>query len=726
MNPILAGYMVLTVMLSSGVTFAQTKEASTGIRIRSLLPEKPLARALRPAGIIAEIENRNDTPTKVKVSIKLPKGVKLVNGEQIKEITIGDASSETLRWEIEAPESALYAITVNASSKEESFETTYSMSFLPSVEMKKLPYIPEPVPVKTAILVGAHNCPLWEASKYSMWSQLLKHPERTPALGFYAQENPEVADWETKWAVEHGVDYFIYCWYRASQGEPVKMNFGSAIHEALFKSKFVSKMKFTIMWENQSKGLAGVANEQDLMENLLPFWIENYFKHPSYVKIDNKPLLFIYRPEFLIDDLGSIENVRKAFDLMREACKKAGFDGLYLLGEYRGQDPKPLELMKQLGLDYSFAYCWYVPDNPTPEKAVQTQLGYINKNQQMGILPQVVTVSQAWSGWADEGTIWKIPPKEFKTLLVGAKNIIRKFPKEQLGSKTLILDNWNEWGEGHYIAPYREYGFGYLDAVREVFTQAPKEHTDLIPEDIGMGPYDSTYSAYQKREDELRKLVSQKATIKGADEKGLVAWWAFDEEGNAPIALDSSGNRIGGKLRDAKRAKGVDGNALVCEGGCVEVPSQPRLSLTEGLTIACWVKTDVAGQANSWMVNRVFGGGTATGYRLGILEGFPCFEIPLTDWSHHLKANAPLPTGRWVHIAGTFDGKTMRIYVDGKEQGVMERSGPAKANDFHVCLGNFEVGHAAFFKGLLDEVKLYERALTPDEIMNQFQQYAAH
>ncbi len=35
-----------------------------------------------------------------------------------------------------------------------------------------------------------------------MWNQVLKHPERTPALGFYSQENPEVADWETKWAVE--------------------------------------------------------------------------------------------------------------------------------------------------------------------------------------------------------------------------------------------------------------------------------------------------------------------------------------------------------------------------------------------------------------------------------------------------------------------------------------------------------------------------------------------
>ena len=136
-------------------------------------------------------------------------------------------------------------------------------------------------------------------------------------VGILPQENPEVSDWETKWAVEHGVSFFVYCWYRASQGKPVEMRFGSAIHEALFKAKFTDKIKFTIMWENQSRGTSGVADEQDLLQNLLPFWIENYFRHPSYLKVDNKPVLFIYRPEFLIQDLGSVENVSKALDRMR-------------------------------------------------------------------------------------------------------------------------------------------------------------------------------------------------------------------------------------------------------------------------------------------------------------------------------------------------------------------------------------------------------------------------
>ncbi|MGA2257243.1 MAG: glycoside hydrolase family 99-like domain-containing protein [Thermoguttaceae bacterium] len=363
----------------------------------------------------------------------------------------------------------------------------------PSAGVAAKGYVPEPQPVRTEILVGAQNCPLWEADKPQMWNQVLKHPERTPALGFYSQENPEVADWETKWAVEHGVSFFVYCWYRNGQGGPVKMNFGSAIHDALLKSRYVSKMKFAIMWENQARGTAGVSNEADLMENLLPFWMESYFRHSSYLKIDNKPLLFIYRSEFLVQDLGGVDKVRAALDKMRAACRKAGFAGLYILGEYRGLDPKQLTLMRQLGLDYTFAYCWHVQGSPSPEKAIAAQLDYIDKTRRMGILPEVVTVSQGWSGWQDEGSIWKIPPRQYKELLEKAKAIIRTFPANELGSKMLLLDNWNEWSEGHYIAPHREYGFGYLDAVREVFSDVPNKHVDLLPRDVGMGPYDRAY-----------------------------------------------------------------------------------------------------------------------------------------------------------------------------------------------------------------------------------------
>ena len=740
-----SGFILPALMLFlPPLTDVHAAETNTTLHLRNFLCETPLGRAHRSATLSAAIENTGDASAKVTAQLVLPAGVRLLGGGTNVTVRLDGSTTRKLTWKIEAADAMSYDLKLQLCSGTSTLtNASMMMQFLPEMKPRKLPYIPEPTPASTQILVGAHNCPLWEADKTQMWANILRHPERTPALGFYAQENPEVADWETKWAAEHGVSFFIYCWYRSSQGEPVKMRFGSAIHDALFKSRFADKMKFTIMWENQSRGTSGVADERDLMTNLLPFWIENYFKYPGYLKVDNKPVLFIYRPEYLIKDLGSIEAVQRAFDKMRQACRDAGFAGLYLLGEYRGLDPKHLALMKQLGLDYTFAYCWHVPNNPTPQQAIDAQMEDIHKTQALGILPQVVTVSQAWSGWRDEGTIWKIPPRDFESLLRQAKEFIGTLPSGELGSKMLLLDNWNEWGEGHYIAPYREYGFGYLDAVRKVFSDAPEPHVDLLPEDIGRGPYDKPYWTLMQREDNLRKLTTKKILKVGAAEDGLIGWWAFDEAVNSPVAFDYSGHRLGGVLHFADgsphpsaavgvpasagphapapcRAKGLDGNALVCDGGCVIIENSPLLSPTNALTIECWVKADAGPLRNNWIVNRVFGGDPSAGYRLGVVEGKPCFQIPLKPWTHHLVGNTPLPTGQWVHLAATFDGQTMRLYMNGEECGTMSRPAPIKPNSFHLCLGNYELAHPAHFNGLLDEVRLYARALTAEEVHQHY------
>ncbi len=706
-----AAALVVACVLSAG---AGTRE---GVAIRTFQPVHPICRAMRPTPVTAVVVNEGDFDVEATARLAVPPGVRITEGAAAMTVRLGlNDGDRPVTWMLEADAAGQAEVGVRIDVGGKVVDARkLSIRFEPAVAMRKLPYIPEPVPAPTEILVGAHHCPLWEADKPGMWLNVLKHPERTPALGFYAQENPEVSDWETKWAVEHGISYFVYCWYRDGQGGPVKMRFGSAIHDALFKSRFMSRMKYTIMWENQDRGRAGVADENDLMRNLMPFWMENYFKHPGYLKVDNKPVLFIYRPEFLVDDLGGVTNVAKVFDRMRQACRDAGFDGLHILGEYRGLDPGHLKHMKTLGLDYSFAYCWPVPGSPPPARAVQVQLDCIRKTQAMAILPQVITVSQAWSGWRDEGSIWKIPPAEFEGLLREAKSIIATMPAGQLGSRMLLLDNWNEWGEGHYLAPYREHGFGYLDAVRRVFSTAPEAHEDLIPEDIGLGPYDTAIREHYEREAALRPLLTRKVVAPGTPE-GLIGWWTFDEEGDGPVAFDHSGHRLGGALTRIKRAPGQGGRALVCDGGGVTVPGNPRLSPTNALSVECWVRTEKAGQPNAWMVNRVFGGGETAGYRMGVVNGHPCFQVPVTAWSHHLRASVPLPVGRWVHLAGTFDGTTMRIYVDGEERGSMERAGPVGATDARLVLGNFDVGHPAHFDGWLDDVRIYDRALPPEAI----------
>ena len=76
----------------------------------------------------------------------------------------------------------------------------------------------------------------------------------------------------------------------------------------------------------------------------------NYFNQPCYLKIDNKPLLFVYDAHKLATDLGGVTNVASAFEQMREACRRAGFDGLYLLAEYRGLDAARTAIQEGYGL----------------------------------------------------------------------------------------------------------------------------------------------------------------------------------------------------------------------------------------------------------------------------------------------------------------------------------------------------------------------------------------
>ncbi|MDR1964200.1 MAG: glycoside hydrolase family 99-like domain-containing protein [Planctomycetaceae bacterium] len=490
-------FLFLTILFFLFINLVSAKEPT--IRENSFQSDCPIIRAERLFHFTAVIENEAQKEYRCRLTIPN-------DGTRFKEteMTKSNDGFPKHTWEVVSAVSGQKDFTLELLSGDKVIQkVTVSQMVLPPRQMEKLDSIPAPKPVATKILVGAHNCPLWETERAGLWNQVVnKHQERTPALGIYSQDNPEIADWETKWAIEHGISFFIYCWYRTSQGKAVETKFEKSVFDdALFKSKYGDQMKFTIMWENQSKGHSGIADEKDLMENLLPYWLEKFFKRDNYLKIDNKPVLFIYRPEVVSFDLGGDDKAKAAFDMMREGCKKAGFDGLYLLGEYRGTDPKVLSRYKNLGLDYTFAYCWYVPNSPPPNIVIETQLELIRKTQEMrDLIPQVVTLSQAWSGWRDEGSIWKLPPADFEILLRKGKEFVEtNIPKNELGSKMMILDNWNEWSEGHYLAPYREYGFGYLDAVRRVFSDAPEEHDDLIPSDIGLGPYDLPRKMFENR-----------------------------------------------------------------------------------------------------------------------------------------------------------------------------------------------------------------------------------
>jgi hypothetical protein len=88
---------------------------------------------------------------------------------------------------------------------------------------------------------------------------------------------------------------------------------------------------------------------------------------------------------------------------------------------------------------------------------------------------------------------WVLSPEDWRKLLEGTKRLIDKLPEGSIGRSIIVLDNWNEWSEGHYIFPHTGHGFQYLQAVREAFTKRDNLPDYRTPHILDLGPYDSEW-----------------------------------------------------------------------------------------------------------------------------------------------------------------------------------------------------------------------------------------
>lgn len=373
------------------------------------------------------------------------------------------------------------------------------------INRKIVDYVPEPEKVSSDYYIACHYFPGWRVKENgaSGFSKIVDFPERTPLMGYYDESDPEVIDWEIKWAREHGINCFIYCWYRrwGNMGKPLTKEGLYLAHQidALEKAKYKDMIDFAIMWECDNA--ASAENEKDVIENMLPFWVENYFSKPNYLKIDNKPVLFVYDYSFrFVNQFGGAKKTKRILDALRKEIKKYGFDGMVIQVEYRYDKREVLEMYKEAGFDNTFAYCWHTEERmPSQERVIETQ-EYLMKNH-LEFDPDftILTCSQSWDPYPwhrdqreklKKIVRWKLTPHNWRVLLEKVKAMADNMPDSALGKRFIMMDNWNEWGEGHYIAPHLSGGFKYLQAIREVFTKRDNLPDYRLPETLGFGPYD--------------------------------------------------------------------------------------------------------------------------------------------------------------------------------------------------------------------------------------------
>lgn len=341
-------------------------------------------------------------------------------------------------------------------------------------------YVPEPHPVKAGVLLGVQSCNLWrEGRAYAGWDYVYPYRDkRRPALGWYDEGDPEEIDWEIKWKVEHGIGFEQHCWYRPNNAinQPIKDGvLDQALIKGLFNARYSALARFTIMYTNQG---AGETNPRDWRENIIPYWIEYFFKDPRYLLLDGKPVLSIYDLKNFLASFGGTAGARQAITILREEVAKAGFPGILILMEDRSGDAKKLRTFKEIGCDACYAYTWGAAQ-ASVQRDKNLRQRRVAEAAGLGMLP---SISMGWDreAWGVHDGFW-LPKSDYRALAQWVKDeLLPGFAPAALGRRIVMLANWNEFGEGHFLMPSALAGFDYLDALREVFT-AGGTHEDLVP-----------------------------------------------------------------------------------------------------------------------------------------------------------------------------------------------------------------------------------------------------
>jgi hypothetical protein len=209
---------------------------------------------------------------------------------------------------------------------------------------------------------------------------------------------------------------------------------------------------------------------------------------------------------------------------------------------------------------------------------------------------------------------------------------------------------------------------------------------------------------------------------------GLVAAWKMDEAIGETI-LDELG-RYPGTLRNVNtswrplRTVAGENHCLSLDGtnDYAEITGYKGINGTASRTCSAWIKTS-GSTSNTVIVDW----GTASADQKWLFGVFSTGELAVYTWPSYIKTNRIVTDNQWHHVAavladdGTPNVNEIQLYVDGQLQATTVSSAQAinTAAAADVLLGAYDNAGAksGYFKGLIDDVRIYDRALNPDEIL---------
>ena len=210
---------------------------------------------------------------------------------------------------------------------------------------------------------------------------------------------------------------------------------------------------------------------------------------------------------------------------------------------------------------------------------------------------------------------------------------------------------------------------------------------------------------------------------------GLVGYWKLDE-GSGTTAADSSGFGNTGTLYNGPTwVDGMHGKGLSFDGATnfVQVEDSASLDMTTQISIEGWVYpralVDSSGYDSHIISKCDLSDGTHR-YNIGTHRSGKWFYNAYTgvEGTGLRLSNAAVSLNKWTYLAMTYDGSAIDLYIDGLLDSSYAQSGPILTTTAPLGIGSKQTGayggpvKAAFFNGIIDEVRIYNKALSQQEI----------
>lgn len=340
------------------------------------------------------------------------------------------------------------------------------------------------------VATGMVMYPMWREGMHYGWDSISPYQdERKPYMGYYTEGQREVSDWQNKWMAEHGIDYALYPFVRPidydnknGKAEPVKEPTRSEdLMDGYMNSYYKDNVKFAIYLS--SLGTDKYTSADEFIENVLPYIKEYYFKNPNYMKINNKLPIACYQFSSLKDCIGGTAGVQKVLDALDSAAKDLGYDGIIFGADASSGTARTA--VKDTNRSYIriWNYTQYIDSVGALTAQINNQ--YTNSEH---YIPSI-SVGIDDTPWR-ESPCRMLDASEVKEVCNYVKNH-SKFKAE--AEKMVLFTCWNEYGEGHFFAPSTKEGFGYLNAIRDVFTEGGEKKDEVRPSELSVARMEALY-----------------------------------------------------------------------------------------------------------------------------------------------------------------------------------------------------------------------------------------